>query len=262
ALSRIPTEDALAQIARLAARVTYKGTLKELNAALDARAAALNLTRDEVEELAVPAYGLTEVGRRVERFGDASATLDASSGTVTWRNAAGKVVKSVPAAVRSGHAEQLAEFRAAVKDVEKMLSAQAERLDRQFLARRVWPYDAWRTRYLDHPLVGTLARRLIWLVDDVPCAYHDGALRTLEGKEVPAGETVRLWHPIGRDVDETLAWRAWLEEKRITQPFKQAHREVYLLTAAEEHTRVYSNRFAAHILRQYQFHALAAVRGW
>ncbi|MEV4758513.1 DUF4132 domain-containing protein [Micromonospora sp. NPDC049559] len=264
ALSRIPAEEALAQIARLAARVTYKGTLKELNAALDARAAALDLTRDEVEELAVPAYGLTEVGRRVEHFGDAAATLDATSGTVTvtWRNSAGKTVKSVPASVRSEHAERLAEFKAAGKDVEKMLSAQAERLDRQFLAQRVWPFAAWRARYLDHPLVGTLARRLIWLVDDVPCAYWDGALRTVEDKEIAAGETVRLWHPIDRAVDEVLAWRGWLEAKRVTQPFKQAHREVYLLTAAEENTRVYSNRYAAHILRQHQFHALTAARGW
>ncbi|MBE1489528.1 DUF4132 domain-containing protein [Plantactinospora soyae] len=264
ALSRIPSENALAQIARLAARVTFKGTLKELNAALDARAAALGLSRDEVEELAVPAYGLTEAGRRVEHFGAASATLDATSGTVTvtWQNSAGKVVKSVPASVRSEHPEQLAEFKAAVKDVEKMLSAQAERLDRQFLGQRVWQFEAWRSRYLDHPLVGTLARRLIWLVDDVPCAYGDGVLRTHEDKEIAAGESVRLWHPIGREVAEVLAWRGWLEDRRVTQPFKQAHRELYLLTAAEENTRLYSNRYAAHILRQHQFHALAAARGW
>src|SRR6185295_13975176 len=44
--------------------------------------------------------------------------------------------------------------------------------------------------------------------------------------------------------------------------FKQAHREIYVLTPAETTTRVYSNRFAAHILRQHQFHALCAVRGW
>ncbi|MEV6968782.1 DUF4132 domain-containing protein [Hamadaea sp. NPDC051192] len=261
ALSRIQSDDTLAQIARLASRVTYKGTLKELNAALDNRAKALNLTRDEVEELAVPTYGLTGVGVRVERFGDATATLDAATGTVSWLNAAGKAVKSPPAAVKTDYAEELAEFKAAVKDVDKMLSAQAERLDRQFLAQRVWPFDAWRERYLDHPLVGTLARRLIWLVDDIACAFTDGSLRTLEGKPV-TGESVRLWHPIDRDVDEVLAWRAWLETRRVTQPFKQAHREVYVLTAAEENTRVYSNRFAAHILRQHQFHALAAARGW
>ncbi|MFJ8504619.1 DUF4132 domain-containing protein [Streptomyces avermitilis] len=46
-----------------------------------------------------------------------------------------------------------------------MLSAQSERLDRLFLARRTWAYDVWRERYLDHPLVGTLARRLLWSID-------------------------------------------------------------------------------------------------
>ncbi|QGN48405.1 DUF4132 domain-containing protein [Micromonospora sp. WMMC415] len=266
ALDRLDGDDALAQLARLATRVTYKGTLKELTAALDRRAEALGLSRAEVEELAVPTYGLTEVGRRVERLGDAEAELTVTAGSVslTWRTAAGRVVKSPPAAVRRDRPEELRELKAAVKDVEKMLAAQAERLDRQVLGRRSWPYATWRARYLDHPLVGTLGRRLIWLVDGQPCGFADGALRTLDGDPVTAtgGAAVTLWHPIGRDVAEVLAWRAWLERHGVVQPFKQAHREVYLLTAAEERTRVYSNRFAAHVLRQHQFHALAAVRGW
>jgi uncharacterized protein DUF4132 len=37
---------------------------------------------------------------------------------------------------------------------------------------------------------------------------------------------------------------------------------VYLLTDAERTTRVYSNRFAAHIIRQHQFNALCGARGW
>src|SRR5262249_23031592 len=41
-----------------------------------------------------------------------------------------------------------------------------------------------------------------------------------------------------------------------------AHREVYVLTDAELETRTYSNRFAAHILRQHQFAALCHQRGW
>jgi hypothetical protein len=59
-----------------------------------------------------------------------------------------------------------------------------------------------------------------------------------------------------------LAWRDWLATCEIQQPFKQAHREIYLLTDAERTTRVYSNRFAAHIIRQHQFNALCAARGW
>lgn len=73
---------------------------------------------------------------------------------------------------------------------------------------------------------------------------------------------VRLWHPIGFQVETVSAWRRWLESREITQPFKQAHREVYILTDAEQRTGTYSNRFAAHIIGQHQFAALAKQRGW
>ena len=48
----------------------------------------------------------------------------------------------------------------------------------------------------------------------------------------------------------------------MRQPFKQAHREVYLLTDAERETETYSNRFASHIIRQHQFASLCRERGW
>ncbi|WP_455360306.1 DUF4132 domain-containing protein [Streptomyces sp. SYSU K21746] len=267
ALARIEGEAALAELARLATRVTYKGTLKLLGAALDSRATSLGMSREEIEELAVPAYGLTGAGRAVHRLGDCTAelTVTGSRTRLTWLNATGKQVKAPPAAVKRDHPDELKELKAAAKDIDKMLSAQAERLDRQFLARRTWTYKAWRERYLDHPLVGTLARRLLWTVDGRACGFADGELRGLSDDPVAVGAeggTVELWHPVGRPVAEVVAWRDWLERHGITQPFKQAHREVYLLTDAERNTGTYSNRFAAHILRQHQFHSLAAVRGW
>ncbi len=73
---------------------------------------------------------------------------------------------------------------------------------------------------------------------------------------------VELWHPLQAGSEVVLEWRAWLSQHEIQQPFKQAHREIYRLTDAERHTRVYSNRFAAHILRQHQFNALCVARGW
>jgi hypothetical protein len=71
-----------------------------------------------------------------------------------------------------------------------------------------------------------------------------------------------MWHPVGRAIAEITAWRRRLEELEIRQPFKQAHREIYLLTDAERKTRAYSNRYAAHVLRQHQFNALCGARGW
>ncbi|MFF9039966.1 DUF4132 domain-containing protein [Streptomyces sp. NPDC014892] len=279
ALTRVDGDGALAELARLATRVTYKATAKLVDTALTDRATALGLGREEIEELAVPAYGLTEVGRLERRLGDVTAEIrvQGTRAALTWRNPAGKAVRSVPAAVRRDHAEELKELKATVKDIDRMLTAQSERLDRQFLAGRTWAYDTWRQRYLDHPLVGTLARRLLWVVDGTTVGWADGAPRTLTGEPVnPANPAnvvnpvnaaggaaqVALWHPLGRDPAEVVAWRGWLERHAITQPFKQAHREVYPLTDAERATGTYSNRFAGHILRQHQFHSLAATRGW
>ncbi|WP_404818476.1 DUF4132 domain-containing protein [Streptomyces triticiradicis] len=264
ALSRIDGEAALAELARLATRVTYKATAKIVDGFLEAKAGALGLSREEIEELAVPSYGLTGVGQARRELGETTALLEVQGARAVlgWRNASGKAVKSVPAAVRRDHAEELKELKAAVKDIDKMLSAQTERLDRQFLARRTWAYGTWRERYLDHPLVGTLARRLLWTVDGTPAGFADGELRTLTDDPVTSGREVTLWHPVDREPAEVVAWRDWLERHGITQPFKQAHREVYLLTDAERATGTYSNRFAAHYVRQHQFNSLAAVRGW
>ena len=150
-----------------------------------------------------------------------------------------------------------------------MLPAQRERIDQLYLARKSWPYPTWRQRYLDHPLLGVLARRLIWhFARGAQAAdgfFMDG--RLMDHTSLPFdwcdNETrVELWHPITQRVDDVLAWRRWLEDREVRQPFKQAHREVYVLTDAERHTNTYSNRFAAHILRQHQFNALCAARGW
>jgi hypothetical protein len=84
--------------------------------------------------------------------------------------------------------------------------------------------------------------------------------RPLEGLGLQT--KVALWHPIGQPLEEVMAWRDWLDRHQVRQPFKQAHREIYVLTDAERATRVYSNRFAAHVLRQHQFHALCSTRHW
>ncbi|MBO1419578.1 DUF4132 domain-containing protein [Streptomyces sp. FH025] len=264
ALARLDGEPVLAELARLATRVTYKPVLRLIESVLEQRAEELGLSREEMEELAVSDYGLTEVGRTERQLGDFTAVVEVRGvkAALGWRSSAGKVVKSVPAAVKRDHAEELKELKAAVKDADKMLSAQSERLDRQFLADRVWPYAGWRERVLDHPLVGTLARRLLWTVDGTAVGFADGELRTLTDDPVREGGEVRLWHPVGCGSAEIVAWRDWLERHAITQPFKQAHREVYLLTDAERATGTYSNRFAGHVLRQHQFSSLAAVRGW
>jgi hypothetical protein len=266
ALSELGSTDAVGQLAVLKVRVKFGTAQKEIEKAFNKTAKALDLPRDEIEEMGVPSYGLTEVGRLCEPVGDYTAEIlvNGADALLQWHDAQGKPLKSVPSRVSKEHAEELKELRQALKDIKALLPAQRDRIDSMFLAERSWPFTSWRNRYLEHPLVGTVAARLIWCVDEVPVVFQGGKATTSDGKPLEHGTTaeVTLWHPVGRPVKEVVAWRERLESLRITQPFKQAHREIYLLTAAEQNTRTYSNRFAAHVLRQHQFHALCAARGW
>lgn len=270
---------ALGQLARLKARVTFKTTLNAIDKALNKAAELSGVSREDLEEMAVPTYGLEEVGKRIETLGDHTAELivtGTSSTELRWIKHAsggggGKPQKSVPKAVKDRFADDLKELKAAAKDIQKMLPAQRDRLDLLHLQQKTWAYDTWAERYLNHPLVGVLARRLVWVFDHgegkdkVEAAWLDGRLVDAAGDPVevnPASATVAMWHPIGHDETQIIAWRAFFEDRQIKQPFKQAHREVYLLTDAERTTGVYSNRYAAHLIKQHQFNALCGVRSW
>jgi hypothetical protein len=269
ALGAMPGLPPIGQLAILKTKVKSVSAQKEIEKTFNVSAAREGLARDEIEELAVPSYGLESVGVRRETFDDYQAELivDGATASLHWLKD-DKPLKSAPAAVKKDHAEEFKELQTSVKDINGMLAAQRERLDTLFLAQKTWPFAIWNERYLDHPLIGTIARRLIWSFagkgKSTAGMWHEGQLVGVNGKALKVNDktTVALWHPINRAMEDVLAWRDWLERREVVQPFKQAHREVYLLTDAERRTRTYSNRFAAHILRQHQFNALCAARGW
>ncbi|QDT48492.1 hypothetical protein Pan258_25340 [Symmachiella dynata] len=271
ALGAMPGLDAVGQLAILKVRVKFGTAQKGIEKALVAAAEREGIPREELEEMAVPAYGLTDVGVLREELGEftAEVTVAGSKTELRWIKPDGKSQKSVPAAVKRDFGDELKELKLAAKDIEKMIPVQAARIEQVYLQQRSWEFPKWRAQYLDHPLVGTLARRLIWSFEThgekVSAIYRDG--RFVHSDNTPLenltdGTTVTLWHPLDESTDDIIAWREWLLEHEVQQPFKQAHREVYLLTDAERNTGVYSNRFAGHILKQHQFNALCAARGW
>ncbi len=272
ALGETENPSAVGHLSVLKARIKTGSVVKVISNALDKAAKRAELPRDEIEEISVPAFGLTEVGVSTASFGDYSARVlvkGTDDVSINWTGPNGKPIKSTPAAVKKEYSDELKEINQAVKDIRQMLTAQRDRIDSIYLEKRTWNYDTWRERYLDHPLVGTIARRLIWRFtagdgETVSAMWMDGEMVTSFGSAVRLEpETkVELWHPLHETTDDILRWREFLEEHLIRQPFKQAHREIYLLTDAERNTNVYSNRYAAHIIKQHQFHALCAARGW
>ena len=182
-----------------------------------------------------PGSMLTRSARRARRRALGRATASSCRG-----GGATARVKTIPEAVKRDHAAELDELKAARKELKALLPPSGRGSSGCSRGRTAGRSPTWRERYLDHPVVGSLARRLIWRVGDEP--------RDLVGREAGrpprprAGRrtttrAVSLWHPIESDVETVQGWRLWLEQHLVVQPFKQAHREVYLLTDAERETR-------------------------
>lgn len=272
ALSQINDPIALGQLALLKIKVKFGSAQKEIEKAFNVAAERSGLPREELEEMSVPTYGLTEVGVCEEKMGNFTARLTITgtdSTELVWLRPDGKAQRGVPAEVKASYVEDLKALQAYAKDIQKMLPAQRDRIDSLFLQQRSWSINLWRERYLDHPLIGTLARRILWQFnhgsDTTVGIWFNGRFVDVDLKPIAIDNpntSVRLWHPIDRSTEEIVAWRSWLDAQKLQQPFKQVHREIYVLTDAERTTRVYSNRYAAHVLRQHQFNALCALRGW
>jgi len=269
ALIHMPGGGGVHYLARLLSRVKYPKVKKRIEAALNEAAAAAGMTRGELDELSVPTHDLDAHGRAEIAVGDGAALL-AVSGTaaleITWRTANGKISKSVPAALKA-YKDQIKAVKALAKEIEADLSIQPQRLQRLWLDDARWSAATWQQCYAEHPLMGALSRRLIWNVcredERIAAVWSGDRMIDLDGKPVAiGGAEMTLWHPIGCPVAEVMAWRARLAALDLTQPFKQAHREVYLVTDAERRTAAYSNRFAGHIVKQHQLMALARLNGW
>jgi hypothetical protein len=251
ALGLIGSDQAIACLLELQRTVKHNGYRTQIGAAIDIAAQRAGLTASELAERIIPSAGLDGNGER--QVGTARISIGAG-----WR-----IVTSWDLAA-DPDAEAVRLVKAAAKEARTALTAERSRLEGLLAEERSWPVADWQRLYLDHPVTGALSRGLIWSFGDVTgIPAGDGLLTGPDGPgAVPAEGTVRLWHPVHASTAQVRQWRDYLASAGSAQPFKQAFREVYLLTAAELETRVYSNRFAAHILRYNQAYALVKERGW
>jgi len=267
ALAALEKPDALTQLARLRLRVKHPSSRATIDKALAAVSKKTGVSPDDLAEMSVPTFDLDGVGKRrfkVDKYCGELRVVDSHTVALRWDGSDGKESSAVPAEVRKGHNAEWKALQREAKDASTMLAAHALRLERSYLNDRNWPFAVWQDRFLEHPLLGTLIRRLIWQIEGITAIPRDGKLVTANNRPVNPEKNAKisLWHPISSDVKTVVAWRNWLGEHEVTQPLKQAYREIYVLTDVERQTSSYSNRFAGHILRQHQFAALCTQRGW
>lgn len=248
----------------------HRSHLKVIEAALEAAADRVSLSRSELLETTVAESGLDAGGHRTFVLGDLTATVAIGTGgkvTTSWARA-GRPLRSAPDDAKLWP-DELAGVKRSAAAVRKLVSSERARLELLTTETRSWPVAVFDQRYLTHPVTASLARQLIWWLTfpggDREAARPDGAgwIRS-DGTAVELHDDVVVspWHPLLAEPDAVFAWRRSIEDDGWRQPFKQAFREIYLLTPAEEETAVYSNRFAAHILDYPRAFALMKERGW
>lgn len=271
-LAEMAGMEAVGQLSRLRARMKYNTAKRLVERALVQAAERAGLTREDLEEIAVPTFGFEVPGGLRVKAGEYSAELTIVGTNQTelrWKTPQGKTVKSVPAEVKRDAADVVKSLKRTAKDVEQMLQAQRLRLEKLLLSEHDTRFEDWQKRTVEHPLLAQMTRRLIWRferADGKRClgAWQAGTIVGADDEPLQNLEAARtqIWHPLGTEIGAVTSWRRWLQEHAVTQPFKQAHREIYELTDAERRTDRYSNRFAAHIISQHVLNALCRERGW
>ncbi|WP_051944469.1 DUF4132 domain-containing protein [Streptacidiphilus rugosus] len=262
ALAEVEDPAALEALWRLQTTIKDRALRKQLDTALVTASGRLGITPAQLVERSVPDHGLAPDGSHERLLAGHRVRLaieDAATVRLSFTAPDGRVSRTAPAAVRQECPDELAQLTRLAKEVRATLTAARARIEALLSTDRSWPYEEWCRHFRDHPVVGVPTRALIWEFQD-----EDGPWRAVAPGREPDGvpRRVRLWHPIRVPAAEVLARREEILARELRQPFKQAFREVYLLTPAEEETGAWSNRFAAHIVHYQRLYALFKERGW
>ncbi len=262
--------DGIGQLTKLKQKIKQTNGRKIIGKYLLAAAKEKGVSLHQIEELSVDDYGLTE-GKRTIAFDEYTAQLQITGvgkSSLIWEKPDGKTQKSDPSYVKEKHKEKLKKLKQLKKQIDQSTSAQRSRIDLLFRANRTWNLEELNQFYIHHGLVSFLAKNIIWIFEEAgkkqAAIYLNKQWVTNELTPFSPTDSnkITLWHPSEQPVAAIKKWREFLYSHELRQPIKQAHREVYLLTEAEINTGVYSNRMAAHILKQHQYVSLAKIRNW
>ncbi|MFQ6601650.1 DUF4132 domain-containing protein [Flavobacterium sp. C3NV] len=262
--------EGISQLSRLKLRIKQNNTQTLIEKYLYQAAEEQGISIYEIEDLAADDFDLSD-GKRTWLFDDYKAEislLNIGKVETKWIKPDEKLQKTVPTFVKEKFGAEFTALKNIAKQVEQNSSSQRDRIDRMFRSGRKMPWQHFDTYYFSHGLISFIAKKIIWIITEndtsVSAIWIDNSWRNSANEVLNPSKNsfVSLWHPSLETIKDVTDWRNFLIENKIQQPIKQAFREVYLLTEAEINTKNYSNRMAAHILKQHQFNILAKTRGW
>ena len=270
--SQLQPEISVSKLTNLKAKAKNKNILKRINKAIATIGKKAGLSKAEIEESVIPDYGINDGGEYIYKFGKLKGIFSVKNlkdSETYYLIENEKKQKTIPIEIKNNFGDELKEFKKISKEIKTSLGSQRKRIEDFFLNSHSIPYKTFIKNYISHNLIKILSKDLIWNFKsasiNVNLLFYNGKFVDHNGK--PTKEkldqcTVSLWHPIGFNSKYILDWRSFLLKNEILQAFKQAFREIYIITDAELTTESYSNRFASHILNKDHVSALCKVRGW
>ncbi len=177
---------------------------------------------------------------------------------------ADKVLKNIPAKLRKD--KQVI----ALKDNKTYLSKQYSRT-RLSLENAMVNQDQFTAleihNMMQHPIVKAMLTKLVLIVPEkeITGFYNSGNLTDATGTTHPLKEDDVLLIAHASHLYQAVQWDLYQKQlfaARITQPFKQVFRELYLITADEREHSNRSERYQGHQIQPKKTVALLRSRGW
>ncbi|TDV43558.1 DUF4132 domain-containing protein [Actinophytocola oryzae] len=241
-LESIGTEVALRHLYGIAQTVTFKGLRTRAREKIEAVAAELELSADQLGDRLVPDLGLDSAGGLTLDYGPRRFTVGfderlrpyVETEDGTRREDLPKPGEHDDPALAP---DAYAWFTAFRKDARTAVAEQVRRLERAMVSGRRWPADEFVGLFVEHPLLWHVVRRLVWTVEGETTAFRvldDRTFADLAGETLtlPEAAVVGIAHPVTLAA-AVPAWATLFADEQITQPFPQLDRPVHQLTAAE-----------------------------
>ncbi len=242
ALSTIDLPEARRDLVYISEHSQQTDFVNRAKSELDAYKKKNKLSEDEFADLAVPSFGLDARGRRVFDYGPRQFTFIVKGrGEISFYDEVEeRYFEKIPPGRKADDRELVkvarAEYKLMRQPVMDVFAEQSARMERAMLMGRSWRSDRWRSYVVDHPVLGHIARRLVWKIFDAEGEVvarvmldEENLLMDLEMEEyTPAADHfLSLVHPVELDGDERQEWTNQLMDFEIIQPFDQMGRDVF-----------------------------------
>jgi uncharacterized protein DUF4132 len=178
---------------------------------------------EQLDDLLAPDLGLD--GGTVEYRGVSYAVDLGATGELMLRDPSGQHLTAPPKPADDAEKAVTSVWNSRRREAKRLIADQTARLEEAMIVQRRWALGDFQSRIAAHPLLGRLARRLVWVLDDRAAALDPlGDLVDPAGGLVGEGRWVRLAHPA---TDDFTPWQPWLARQAAPQPFAQAKRDVF-----------------------------------